>query len=135
MPHRIARSRLAQGRGGLQRQNGIHIESCLIIIAGLKPREMRALPSEKQSTGNSFTAPPAILLPVLFALIAALSHDFETPAGPTHTVKNARAIVLLNNQHPSEFAHSVMIANTEASAAATRHLIDLGRLPRRPERP
>lgn len=35
-------------------------------------------------------------------------------------------IVLLNNQHPSEFAHSVMIANTEASAAATRHLIDLG---------
>lgn len=35
-------------------------------------------------------------------------------------------IVLLNNQHPSEFAHSVMIANSEASAAATQHLIDLG---------
>src|SRR6476646_1743260 len=35
-------------------------------------------------------------------------------------------IVLLNNQHPSEFAHSVMIANTDASAAATQHLIDLG---------
>src|ERR1041385_32547 len=35
-------------------------------------------------------------------------------------------IVLLNNQHPSEFAHSVMIANTEASADATRHLIELG---------
>src|ERR1051326_3723963 len=35
-------------------------------------------------------------------------------------------IVLLNNQHPSEFAHSVMIDNTEASIAATRHLIDLG---------
>src|SRR5437879_2191760 len=34
-------------------------------------------------------------------------------------------IVLLNNQHPSEFAHSVMIANTDASAAATQHLIDL----------
>ena len=35
-------------------------------------------------------------------------------------------IVLLNNQHPSEFAHSVMIANTEASMVATRYLIDLG---------
>ena len=35
-------------------------------------------------------------------------------------------IVLLNNQHPSEFVHSVMIANTEASLEATRHLIRLG---------
>jgi DNA-binding LacI/PurR family transcriptional regulator len=35
-------------------------------------------------------------------------------------------IVLLNNQHPSEFAHSVMIANTEASLAAMQHLIHLG---------
>jgi DNA-binding LacI/PurR family transcriptional regulator len=35
-------------------------------------------------------------------------------------------IVLLNNQHPSEFAHSVMIANNDASAAATQHLIGLG---------
>jgi DNA-binding LacI/PurR family transcriptional regulator len=35
-------------------------------------------------------------------------------------------IVLLNNQHPSAFVHSVMIANTEASLAVTRHLIGLG---------
>ena len=35
-------------------------------------------------------------------------------------------IVLLNNQHPSEFLHSVMIANVDASRAATQHLIDLG---------
>ena len=35
-------------------------------------------------------------------------------------------VVLLNNQHPSQFAHSVMIANTEASRDATRHLIGLG---------
>jgi DNA-binding LacI/PurR family transcriptional regulator len=35
-------------------------------------------------------------------------------------------IVLLNNQHPSEFVHSVMIANTEASFQATRYLIELG---------
>lgn len=35
-------------------------------------------------------------------------------------------IVLLNNQHPSEFAHSVMIDNTEASIAATQHLVALG---------
>jgi DNA-binding LacI/PurR family transcriptional regulator len=35
-------------------------------------------------------------------------------------------IVLLNNQHASRFAHSVMIANVEASLEATRHLIALG---------
>ncbi|MCL4795525.1 MAG: LacI family transcriptional regulator [Bryobacteraceae bacterium] len=35
-------------------------------------------------------------------------------------------IVLLNNQHPGEFAHSVMIANTEASEALAGHLIGLG---------
>ena len=35
-------------------------------------------------------------------------------------------IVLLNNQHPSEFAHSVMIENLSASYEATRHLVELG---------
>jgi DNA-binding LacI/PurR family transcriptional regulator len=35
-------------------------------------------------------------------------------------------IVLLNNQHPSEFMHSVMIENLAASRRATQHLIDLG---------
>lgn len=35
-------------------------------------------------------------------------------------------IVLLNNQHPSRHAYSVMIANTEASMEITRHLITLG---------
>lgn len=35
-------------------------------------------------------------------------------------------IVLLNNQHASQFAHSVMIANVQASLDATRHLIALG---------
>jgi DNA-binding LacI/PurR family transcriptional regulator len=35
-------------------------------------------------------------------------------------------IVLLNNQHPSEFVHSVMIDNLQASLEATRHLIRLG---------
>jgi DNA-binding LacI/PurR family transcriptional regulator len=35
-------------------------------------------------------------------------------------------IVLLNNQHPSQSAHSVMIANTQASLDAVRHLIALG---------
>jgi DNA-binding LacI/PurR family transcriptional regulator len=35
-------------------------------------------------------------------------------------------VVLLNNQHPSEFAHSVMIDNVGGSRALTRHLIDLG---------
>lgn len=35
-------------------------------------------------------------------------------------------IVLLNNQHPSEVAHSVMIANVAGSRAVTAHLIALG---------
>jgi DNA-binding LacI/PurR family transcriptional regulator len=35
-------------------------------------------------------------------------------------------IVLLNNQHPSEFAHSVMIDNVAASYEATRYLVELG---------
>ena len=35
-------------------------------------------------------------------------------------------IVLLNNQHPSEFVHSVMIENTAASRNATEYLIGLG---------
>jgi DNA-binding LacI/PurR family transcriptional regulator len=35
-------------------------------------------------------------------------------------------IVLLNNQHPSEFMHSVMIDNIDASLRAIRHLIELG---------
>jgi DNA-binding LacI/PurR family transcriptional regulator len=35
-------------------------------------------------------------------------------------------IVLVNNQHPAEFTHSVMIANFQASREITRHLIQLG---------
>jgi DNA-binding LacI/PurR family transcriptional regulator len=35
-------------------------------------------------------------------------------------------VVLINNQHPAEFAHSVMIANLEASREATGHLVHLG---------
>jgi DNA-binding LacI/PurR family transcriptional regulator len=35
-------------------------------------------------------------------------------------------IVLLNNQHPSQFAHSVLIENFEASRRAVRHLVELG---------
>ncbi|MCU1233387.1 MAG: transcriptional regulator, LacI family [Candidatus Solibacter sp.] len=35
-------------------------------------------------------------------------------------------IVLLNNQHPSQFAHSVMIDNVQASLDAMRYLIRLG---------
>jgi DNA-binding LacI/PurR family transcriptional regulator len=35
-------------------------------------------------------------------------------------------IVLINNQHPGEFAHSVVIDNVAASRAATEHLIKLG---------
>jgi len=43
-----------------------------------------------------------------------LSHELEAP------------IVLLNNQHPSELAHSVSIDNTDGGYQATAHLIALG---------
>ena len=49
--------------------------------------------------------------------------------GALHVPKLSRMkvpVVLLNNQHPSEFVHSVMIENVEASAEATRYLIGLG---------
>jgi DNA-binding LacI/PurR family transcriptional regulator len=35
-------------------------------------------------------------------------------------------VVLINNHHPTAFAHSVMIENVEASRVATSHLIGLG---------
>ncbi len=35
-------------------------------------------------------------------------------------------IVLLNNQHPSAFAHSVRFDNEEGAYQATRHLVELG---------
>lgn len=35
-------------------------------------------------------------------------------------------IVLVNDQHPGAFAHSVMIGNLEGSRAAARHLVGLG---------
>jgi len=35
-------------------------------------------------------------------------------------------IVLINNQHPGEFVHSVMIDNVQGSREATNHLIQLG---------
>jgi len=35
-------------------------------------------------------------------------------------------IVLINNQHPGEFVHSVMIDNVTASRMATEHLVHLG---------
>lgn len=35
-------------------------------------------------------------------------------------------IVLLNNQHPSQFAHSVIIDNLEGARSAVNHLINLG---------
>ena len=35
-------------------------------------------------------------------------------------------IVMINNQHPSEFVHSVCIENTHGARTATRYLLDLG---------
>lgn len=35
-------------------------------------------------------------------------------------------IVLINNQHPGEFVHSVRIDNLSSGREATRHLVDLG---------
>jgi DNA-binding LacI/PurR family transcriptional regulator len=35
-------------------------------------------------------------------------------------------VVLLNNQHPGEFVHSVSIANIDGARLAARHLVELG---------
>ena len=35
-------------------------------------------------------------------------------------------MVLVNDQYPGEFVHSVMIANEDGSRAATEYLIELG---------
>ncbi len=43
-----------------------------------------------------------------------------------HLTELKAPIVLINNQHPGEFAHSVVIDNVTASRAATAHLIQLG---------
>src|SRR5438045_5495918 len=43
-----------------------------------------------------------------------------------HLKELAAPVVLINNQHPGEFAYSVMIDNVPASEAATRYLIQLG---------
>ena len=41
-------------------------------------------------------------------------------------VKINAPIVLINNEHPGEFAHSVAIDNVSAARDATQHLVDLG---------
>jgi DNA-binding LacI/PurR family transcriptional regulator len=48
------------------------------------------------------------------ALHAARQSEFEIP------------VVLLNNQHPSEFAHSVTVDNVNGAYLAARHLVELG---------
>lgn len=48
------------------------------------------------------------------ALYLSLLRQFKVP------------IVLINNQHPGEFVHSVMIDNVTASRQAMQHLLELG---------
>lgn len=48
------------------------------------------------------------------ALYTPLLHELEIP------------VVLINNQHPSRFLHSVSIDNTDGGFMATRHLAELG---------
>ncbi len=50
----------------------------------------------------------------LGALYIPLLNELEIP------------VVLINNQHPSRFLHSVSIDNTDGGYQATRHLLDLG---------
>jgi DNA-binding LacI/PurR family transcriptional regulator len=43
-----------------------------------------------------------------------------------HLAQMQVPVVLINNQHPGEFAHAVMIDNVAASRTAMHHLLDLG---------
>lgn len=44
----------------------------------------------------------------------------------TPVIAQMRIPIVLNNQHPSEFVHSVMIGNSDASRDATAYLLALG---------
>ncbi len=97
--------------GGIEECAGDHGYSVLLANSHTDPeREIRVVRSfeERRVDGIVVTASR------VGALHVPLLSQMRVP------------IVLLNNQHPSEFVHSVMIDNMAGGMDATRHLIELG---------
>ncbi len=107
----IADPFVAEVVGGIEDEANAHNYSVILANSNADPeREIRVVHSfeERRVDGIVVTASR------VGALYGRMLSEMKIP------------IVLLNNQHPSEFVHSVMIANFDASRQAVRHLIGLG---------
>jgi len=96
---------------GIEEEAGAHSYSVFLANCNADPaREVKVVQSfeEQRVDGIVVTASR------VGALYASVLERMRIP------------IVLLNNQHPSHFAHSIMIENFAASCTAVRHLIELG---------
>lgn len=102
---------VAEVVSGIEEEAGARDYSVFLANCNADPeREMKAVQSfeEQRVDGIVVTASR------VGALYGAMLQRLQIP------------IVLLNNQHPSHVAHSVMIENWEASRTAVRYLIELG---------
>ncbi len=107
----IADPFIAEIVGGIEETANIHGYSVFLANSNADPeREMKVVHSfhERRVDGILVTASRvgALYLPLL--------NELKVP------------IVLINNQYPGEFAHSVLIDSVTAGRAATEHLIRLG---------
>jgi len=107
----IADPFVAEVVGGIEEEANAHDYSVFLADSNADPqREVKVVRSfeERRVDGIVVTASR------VGALYAPMLSEMQIP------------IVLLNNQHPGEFAHSVMIANFEASRTAVQYLLQLG---------
>jgi len=107
----IADPFVAEVVGGIEEEANAHDYSVFLADSNADPqREVKVVQSfeERRVDGIVVTASR------VGALYAPMLSQLRIP------------IVLLNNQQPGEFAHSVMIANFEASRSAVQHLLQLG---------
>jgi len=108
----IADPFVAEVVAGIEEEANAHDYSVFLADSNADPdREVKVVRSfeERRVDGIVVTASR------VGALYAPLLSEMQIP------------IVLLNNQHPGgEFAHSVMIANIEASRSAIQYLLKLG---------
>jgi len=107
----IADSFVAEVVGGIEETANDHGYSVFLANSNAEPeREMKVVHSfaERRVDGIVVTSSR------VGALYTPLLSQMHVP------------IVLINNQHPGEFVHSVMIDNLEASRDAVNHLIGLG---------
>jgi len=108
---RIADPFIAEVVGGIEEVANDHGYSVFLANSNANPdREVKVVHSfhERRVDGILVTASR------VGALYMPLLDEMRVPT------------VLINNQHPGEFVHSVMIDNPAASRQATEHLIGLG---------